>query len=208
MEEHPTQTQRIILAAVLSLFALAGTERMSAQAKSPVPTVDGESGPCSVEFTVTDGSGAPVYNAQINVEIDYGFMGLRHLDLQVATNQNGKARFIGLPDSTDGALFFQATADTLRGVAVADPNSECHARHGIYMARESSAKSSELSRILPLQSFDFRIGLEGSFLAELHAQTGGQQEGVPWRAHRRIGYVDFTQSRVPPQPAIQGNCRG
>ncbi|MGE5109786.1 MAG: hypothetical protein ACM3JB_02940 [Acidobacteriaceae bacterium] len=141
MEEHPTQTQRIILA-VLALLALAGAERMPAQAKLPVPTLDGGSGPCSVEFTVTDGSGGPVYDAQISVEIDYGFMGLRHLDLQVATNQNGKARFVGLPDSTDGALFFEATTDTLRGVAVADPNSECHARHGIYMARENSVANS------------------------------------------------------------------
>lgn len=98
-----------------------------------------------MEFTVTDGSGGPVYDAQINVGIDYGFMGLRHLDLQVATNQNGKARFVGLPDSTDGALFFEATSDTLRGVAVADPNSECHARHGIYMARENSVANSTKS---------------------------------------------------------------
>lgn len=127
---------------VVSVLLLGITVTSSAQAKSSIPTVDGESGPCSVEFTVSDASGAPVYDAQIHVDVDYGFMGLHHLDLQVATDKNGKARFTGLPDNTDGALFFEATTDTLRGVAVADPNSECQARHGLYMARQTSVAKS------------------------------------------------------------------
>lgn len=102
-------------------------------AQSSVPTVDGEAGPCSVEFSARDGNGSPVHAAQIQVHIKYGLFGLRQLDLQVATDAQGKARFDGLPDDTDGVLFFEASTDELQGVAAYYPSSECHARHSIYM---------------------------------------------------------------------------
>jgi hypothetical protein len=38
-----------------------------------VPVMDGEAGPCSIAFTVTDSKGAPVYDARIRVHIAYGF---------------------------------------------------------------------------------------------------------------------------------------
>ena len=105
-----------------------------------VPTIDGGAGPCSVEFTVTDTSGALVSNAQISVHIEYGFLGSHKLDLQVATDSHGKARFVGLPDKTDSGLYFEATKGNLRGVATADPNTECQAKHGIYMTSRVPAE--------------------------------------------------------------------
>ena len=100
-----------------------------------IPTVDAEAGPCSVEFTAYDGSGHTVYGAQIQVHVEYGIFGLRQLDLQVGTDAPRKARFEGLPDDTDGALFFEADTDELKGVAVYYPSWECHATHSLYMGR-------------------------------------------------------------------------
>ena len=40
---------------------------------------------------VTDLSGKPLYNAKIHVQIRYGFLGLRKLDLETGTNADGKA---------------------------------------------------------------------------------------------------------------------
>lgn len=110
--------------------------------QSAIPTVDGGAGPCSVEFTVTDSNGALVSNAQISVHIEYGFLGSHKLDLQVATDSHGKARFVGLPEKTDNGLFFEATKGNLRGVATDDPNTECEAKHGIYMSSRSPAQNS------------------------------------------------------------------
>jgi hypothetical protein len=101
-----------------------------------IPTVDAEAGPCSVEFTAYDGSGHPVYGAQIQVHVDYGIFGLRQLDLQVGTDADGRARFEGLPDDTDGVLFFEANTDRLKGVAVYYPAFECRGRHTIFMAEQ------------------------------------------------------------------------
>src|SRR5260370_16095608 len=60
--------------------------------------MDGGAGPCSVELTVTDAEGEPGSAALINVHVAYGFAGFHKLDLSVYTNDQGKAKFIGLPD--------------------------------------------------------------------------------------------------------------
>jgi hypothetical protein len=102
-----------------------------------VPVMDGEAGPCSVEFTVTDAVGKPVLNALINVHIAYGFAGVRKLDTGVYTNAEGKGKFIGLPAKVHKPpLEFRATKDDLVGVASVNPASECQAKHSIVMEKK------------------------------------------------------------------------
>ena len=91
-----------------------------------VPVMDGGAGSCSVAFTVTDAKSTPVYAAQISVHIAYGFGGFRKLDLQVATNVDGKAQFKGLPEKVKGGtLMFRATEGNRDGSAVYDPATNC-----------------------------------------------------------------------------------
>ena len=90
-----------------------------------IPVMDGEAGPCSVSFTVTD-RGAPVYDARIRVHIAYGFAGVRRLDLEAATNVDGKAQFKGLPGNVKGGtLTFHALQGNREGLAVYDPAKDC-----------------------------------------------------------------------------------
>ncbi len=127
--------------AVCACSVLAVLLATDAFSQNTVPTVDGGAGPCTVELTATGPNGAPVNNAQIRVHISYGFLGSHQLDLQVATDAHGKARFIGLPESVDGGLFFEASTDTLTGVATDDPNAECHAQHALYMGKKKPAEA-------------------------------------------------------------------
>ncbi len=90
-----------------------------------VPVIDGAIGPCSADFTITDAAGAPVYAAQIKVHIAYGFMNLHKLDLQLGTNIDGKARFIGLPDRLKHGLLFHASEGDRTGEAFDDPANTC-----------------------------------------------------------------------------------
>lgn len=91
-----------------------------------VPVMDGEAGPCSVAFTVTDTNGAPVYDARIRVHIAHGFAGVRRLDLEAATNVDGKTQFKGLPEKVKGGiLYFNASKDKLVGSATYDPAKNC-----------------------------------------------------------------------------------
>jgi hypothetical protein len=91
-----------------------------------VPVMDGEAGPCSVGFTVTDVKGAPVYDARIRVHIAYGFAGVRRLDLEAATNVDGKTQFKGLPEKVKGGiLMFRASQGKRDGSAIYDPAKNC-----------------------------------------------------------------------------------
>jgi hypothetical protein len=91
-----------------------------------VPVMDGEAGPCSVAFAVTDAKGAPVYDARIRVHIAYGFAGVRRLDLEAATNVDGKTQFKGLPEKVKGGtLSFRASQGKREGLAIYDPAKNC-----------------------------------------------------------------------------------
>lgn len=91
-----------------------------------VPVMDGEAGPCSIAFTVTDAKGAPVYDARIRVHMAYGFAGVRRLDLEAATNVDGKTQFKGLPEKVKGGtLTFRATQGKREGLATYDPAKNC-----------------------------------------------------------------------------------
>jgi hypothetical protein len=124
----------LLIFAVCTFLAAHGT--FAQQAASPsIPVVDGELGPCSVEFTVTDGNGNPIGDASVRLHLAYGFMGVRRLDLEAATNSEGKARFTGLPEKIKKGLFFRASKDDREGAAYYDPAKNCNGRHTIVLAR-------------------------------------------------------------------------
>lgn len=125
-----------------SLILLAVALAMTAQVQTPppsqppqdVPVIDGESGPCSVELTVLDAAGAPVFSALVKVHVAYGFHGLHKLDLSTYTNAQGKTKFKGLPARAyKPPVEFRATKDALTGMAAYNPETECEARHEIVM---------------------------------------------------------------------------
>lgn len=96
-------------------------------------------GPCTLDITVSDSEGKPVFSAIISVHMDYGFMGLHKLDLSVYTNHEGKAKFTGLPERVHkGPLEFRAKKDNAAGVAVYDPSIECSAKHDIVLQKPKS----------------------------------------------------------------------
>ena len=62
--------------------------------------LDAKLGVCSAEFTVKDATGAPVYLALVHVQVRYGPLNVKRMDLEVGTNVAGKARIKGLPERT------------------------------------------------------------------------------------------------------------
>jgi hypothetical protein len=126
------------------LLALLSLPVVHAQSAPPpdsktVSVVDGELGPCSADFTVTNNAGAPIYAASIKVHIAWGFMNARKLDLEVGTNAGGKARFIGLPSRTKQGLFFRASEGGREGSAFDDPAKTCKAAFTIVLEKKVPA---------------------------------------------------------------------
>ncbi|HET7891467.1 MAG TPA: hypothetical protein VFL34_08080 [Candidatus Sulfotelmatobacter sp.] len=101
-----------------------------------VPVIDGGIGDCSADFTVNDPAGAPVYAAKIKVHIAYGFMYARKLDLEIGTNVDGKARFIGLPARVKGGLFFEASEGDRTASAFDDPSNTCKTQFTLVLRKK------------------------------------------------------------------------
>jgi hypothetical protein len=103
----------------------------SSASSEAIPVMDGGAGPCSLELTVTADT-KPAAAANVKVHIVYGFAGVRKLDLDAYTNNEGKLKFTGLPSRVRRPpLEFRASKDKLAGTATYDPESECDAKHGI-----------------------------------------------------------------------------
>ncbi len=124
-----------LLLATLSVPALPAQNTTPVDPKT-VPVIDGGIGPCSADFTINDANGTPVYDAKIRVHITYGFMYLHKLDLEVGTNVDGKARFIGLPDRTKEGLFFRASQGDREGAAFDDPAKTCKANFTVALEKK------------------------------------------------------------------------
>ncbi len=131
----------LALASVLLFFAAA---RSLAQTAPPseskvdaktVAEVDAGLGPCTADFIITDKDGKPVYAANIRVHIGYGFMSLHKFDLQVGTNADGKARFIGLPENSKLGLFFRASESDREGTAFDNPSKTCKAQFTVVLRK-------------------------------------------------------------------------
>jgi len=102
-----------------------------------ISEVDAGLGSCSADFTITDEAAVPVYAAKIHLHIAYGFMSLHKLDLEVGTNADGKARFIGLPENPRQGLFFRASEGDREGSAFDNPAKTCKAQFTVVLRKKS-----------------------------------------------------------------------
>ncbi|TAM82991.1 MAG: hypothetical protein EPN47_06975 [Acidobacteria bacterium] len=119
---------------VLSLSLLFAAGVYASQQPVPVPQVNANLGPCTVDFTVSQSSNQPLYNAEISVKIAYGFMGVKKMELNVGTNNEGKARFVGLPDKVHNPpLSFVVNPKGLSKTVNYWPGVNCKARYDVIM---------------------------------------------------------------------------
>ena len=118
-----------ILGAVLFMVAYG----LTPCAAAAVPVVKGDLGPCSADFTVTDGDSKPLYDARIHVTIAYGFMSKRKSDLEIGTDSDGKARIEGLPEKVKKILEFKIRHGEKTKSVMHDPANECHASFAVVL---------------------------------------------------------------------------
>ena len=111
----------------------AQTQTTASNAPAP-PKIDGGVGACRANFTVRDGENKPIYNAQITVQLRYGFMNMRKTDLQIGTDSNGKANFTGLPNFPKKSLVFHIKTGNVSKTVTDDPSTNCSATYDVVFA--------------------------------------------------------------------------
>ncbi len=126
------------LCCTLAGMAVPQSNNSAAAEANAIPVIDGGIGPCTADFTVTDGaSKKPIYDAKVSVHIKYGFGNFHKMDLQVGTNVDGKARFTGLPDKLNHGLYFHATKGELSGEVFDDTSDTCKAQFTMALEKTS-----------------------------------------------------------------------
>jgi hypothetical protein len=98
----------------------------SSAPNNPIPEIDAEMGDCSADFYVTDTKMNPLYDAKISTQLKHGLIGIWKTDLEVATNVDGKARVVGLPEKPRGPLTFTADYQGRATVLIVEPREKCH----------------------------------------------------------------------------------
>jgi hypothetical protein len=125
-----------LLVASISAFAQVSSGGPQAPGSADVPVLKGGAGSCTADFVVTDSSGKGLYDAKIGIQIKYGFMGLRKLDLTIGTNFEGKARVEGLPEQFKGAAEFKVSHGNQSKTVPYDPQANCHPRHEVILGEK------------------------------------------------------------------------
>ena len=72
-------------------------QQAAEQPKPELPALKAGLGPCAADFAVKDADGKPVSQATIHARIRYGALSVKRMDVEVSTNEEGKARIEGLP---------------------------------------------------------------------------------------------------------------
>jgi len=91
-----------MLITVLLAF-LASSQAPAPGAPPEIPVLNARLGGCSAEFLVKDAVGLPVYLALVHVNVRYGPLNVKRMDIEVGTNSDGKAQIKGLPDKAKPA---------------------------------------------------------------------------------------------------------
>ena len=136
MTLNSTRSKRVVqhVVGALALSLLFAAAMPASQQSTPVPQVNANLGPCTVDFTVSQKANQPLFNAEISVKIAYGFMGMKKMDLKVGTNSEGRARFVGLPEKVHRPpLEFVVRAKGMTKTVNYWPSVKCQARYSVEM---------------------------------------------------------------------------
>ncbi len=128
---------RIIVIAIV-LVALAAFAQAPASQTPPAAAneISADLGSCSADFKVTDLPGKPIYNAKITVQIKYGFMGKRKLDLEARTDANGKVKFVKMPAEARRPITFKIASGENTAEVSYDPATTCDATYVVPLGKK------------------------------------------------------------------------
>lgn len=136
MKTRTRQFQSVLAAVAGTAFVLApNSSTRTLRADEPIPSIKGELGPCTADFTVLDPSYKPVYDARISVLIHYGFLGKHDSSLEIGTGSEGKARFMELPAETRGnrPLKFTIKKGSQTETMLDNPGETCHPNYTVVL---------------------------------------------------------------------------
>ena len=122
----------LILATLLVLFPPSESAQSVAAAVAPAE-ISADMGTCSALITVTGSGSKPIYGAKVTTRIQYGFLGVKKLDLEAYTGADGKLRITNLPEVLKKPMYIYISKDDKQEIEEFKPNVRCHATFDVQL---------------------------------------------------------------------------
>ena len=117
---------------VISL-SIAVSHTAAAQSQAAPSEISADLGPCSALITVTDKDSKPIYGAKITARVQYGFMGVKKLDLEAFTGQDGKVKITRLPETLKKPMVIHVDKDDKGDQVEFKPAQRCQATFDVQL---------------------------------------------------------------------------
>ncbi|KAA6461098.1 hypothetical protein DYQ86_12635 [Acidobacteria bacterium AB60] len=115
------------------LFVASMSVGLAAQNAPGPAEISADLGPCSALLTVTDAAGKPVYGAKMTARVQYGFAGVKKLDLEAFTGQDGKVKIAKLPETLKKPMIIHVGKDEKADQVEFKPSVQCHATFDVQL---------------------------------------------------------------------------
>ena len=125
--------RRLATLVVLLMFIGVAPRIATTQAQAAPAEISADLGPCSALVTVTGADSKPVYAAKITARVQYGVMGVKKLDLEAYTGQDGKLKITRLPETLKKPMIIHVTKDDKADQVEFKPGERCHATFDVQL---------------------------------------------------------------------------
>lgn len=105
----------------------------SALAPSAPAEISADLGACSALVTVTGSDTKPIYAAKISTRIQYGFMGVKKLDLEAFTGADGQVKLNKLPAALKKPMYIHISKGDKEQMVEFQPDVRCHATFDVQL---------------------------------------------------------------------------
>ena len=112
--------------------AAASAAYATAQA-APVNEISADLGKCSAQIRVTGVDAKPVFAAKVTTQVQHGFVGVKKLDLEAFTDQDGQVRISGIPASLKKPLLIRISKQSSELLVEFKPDQNCHATFNVVL---------------------------------------------------------------------------
>jgi hypothetical protein len=125
--------RRLVVPVLLFSLTIAAPPTAATQSKEVSAEISADLGPCSALITVTAADSKPIYGAKITARVQYGFMGVKKLDLEAYTGPDGKVKITRLPESLKKPMVIHVDKDDKGDQVEFKPAQRCQATFDVLL---------------------------------------------------------------------------
>ncbi len=125
--------RRLLIPVLLIAWSIAAAQTEATGSHAATEEISADLGPCSALITVTDADSKPLYGAKITARVQTGIMGVKKLDLEAYTGQDGKLKITRLPETLKKPMVIHVGKGDKGDQVEFKPAQRCHATFDVQL---------------------------------------------------------------------------